>query len=220
MKEAVAAAKGVLVGDVVQKDMGFVPPAHYIVTTHRANRRARTRRRRVEDSRESPRRHDELTDLRLAHDEPQQLRQHDRQQRADDRRWWPRDQRLWSRQWNAGNSWGFHAAIPLRSGSRLFQECLAGRNAKAGVLQAFHILNQFDIPKGSARGIEHGREVADYTLWTSAADLKNLRYYYRTFENSRIRMVDLKSVDFDAAEIRTILMQGDEQIEDVSSTAK
>ena len=33
-------------------------------------------------------------------------------------------------------------------------------------------------------------------------------------------MVDLKSVDFDAAEIRTILMQGDEQIEDVSSTAK
>ena len=53
------------------------------------------------------------------------------------------------------------------------------KTAKAGVLQAFHILNQFDIPKGSARGIEHGREVADYTLWTSAADLKNLRYYYR-----------------------------------------
>jgi len=30
--EAVAAAKSVLVGDAVQKDMGFVPPVHYIVT--------------------------------------------------------------------------------------------------------------------------------------------------------------------------------------------
>ena len=44
--------------------------------------------------------------------------------------------------------------------------------AKDGVLQAFHILNQFDIPKGAAQGIEHGNEVYDYTLWTSAADLK------------------------------------------------
>ncbi len=32
VKEAVAAAKGVRVGEVVQKDMGFVPAVHYIVT--------------------------------------------------------------------------------------------------------------------------------------------------------------------------------------------
>ncbi|MCX7423872.1 MAG: choloylglycine hydrolase family protein [Planctomycetia bacterium] len=92
--------------------------------------------------------------------------------------------------------------------------------ANDGVLQAFHILNQFDIPKGAARGIEHGKEVSDYTLWTSAADLKNLRYYFRTFDNSRIRMVDLKAVDFDAKEIRTISIKGEEQIEDVSGRAK
>jgi choloylglycine hydrolase len=93
-------------------------------------------------------------------------------------------------------------------------------NAKEGVLQAFHILNQFDIPKGSARGIDQGKEVSDYTLWTSAADLKNLRYYFRTFDNSRIRMVDMKAVDLDAKEIRTILMKSEEQIEDVSGKAK
>ena len=92
--------------------------------------------------------------------------------------------------------------------------------AKDGVLQAFHILNQFDIPKGAARGIENGKEVSDYTLWTSAADLKNLRYYFRTFDNSRIRMVDLKTVDLDAKEIKTILMKGEEQIEDVSGKAR
>src|SRR5580658_4878643 len=32
VKEATGAAKSVLVGDTVQKEMGFVPPVHYIVT--------------------------------------------------------------------------------------------------------------------------------------------------------------------------------------------
>ena len=89
-----------------------------------------------------------------------------------------------------------------------------------GVLQAFHLLNQFDIPKGAARGIEHGKEISDYTIWTCAADLKNLRYYYRTYDNSHIRMVDLKAMDFDAKTIMTISIKGEEQIEDVSGKAK
>jgi choloylglycine hydrolase len=93
-------------------------------------------------------------------------------------------------------------------------------SAREGVLQAFHMLNQFDIPKGAARGIENGEEVADYTLWTSAADLKNLRYYYRTYEDSRIRLVDLKAVNFDVGSVKTISIRGDEQIEDVSGSAK
>ena len=91
--------------------------------------------------------------------------------------------------------------------------------AKEGVLQAFHILNQFDIPMGAAQGIEHGKQVYDYTLWTSAADLKNLRYYFRTFDNSRIRMVDMKAVNLEAKEIKTIPMKGEEVIEDVSGKA-
>jgi choloylglycine hydrolase len=93
-------------------------------------------------------------------------------------------------------------------------------SAREGVLQAFHILNQFDIPKGAARGIEHGKEVADYTLWTSVSDLKNLRYYYRTYENSRIRMVDLKAVNLDAGTVKTISIKGEEEIEDVSAETK
>ena len=100
------------------------------------------------------------------------------------------------------------------------KSALPVETARDGVLQAFHILNQFDIPKGAARGIEHGKEVADYTLWTSAADLKNLRYYFRTFDNSRIRMIDLKAVDLDAKEIRTISMKGEEQFENVSARSE
>ncbi|HUY89446.1 MAG TPA: linear amide C-N hydrolase [Pirellulales bacterium] len=102
---------------------------------------------------------------------------------------------------------------------------VAGMNAYdqplfGDVLQTFHILNQFDIPKGAARSREHGQLVADYTLWTTAADLKNLRYYFRTFENSRIRMLDLKALDLNAQDIKTISIQGDEQVEDVTAKAR
>jgi choloylglycine hydrolase len=96
------------------------------------------------------------------------------------------------------------------------QSPLPVATAEEGVLQAFHILNQFDIPKGAARGEEAGKEVADYTLWTSASDLTNHRYYFRTFANSRIRMVDLKKMDLDAKKIKTISMGGKEIIEDLS----
>ena len=78
------------------------------------------------------------------------------------------------------------------------QAALPVATAREGVLQAFHLLNQFDIPKGAARGVENGRVVADYTLWTSASDLKNLHYHFRTFDNSRIRMIDLRNMDLDA----------------------
>jgi choloylglycine hydrolase len=99
------------------------------------------------------------------------------------------------------------------------QSALPVATAHDGVLQAFHILNQFDIPKGAARGVDNGKVMADYTLWTSVSDLKNPRYYFRTFDNSRIRMIDLEKINLDAKEIKTISMAGKEVIEDLSNTA-
>ncbi len=83
------------------------------------------------------------------------------------------------------------------------------------VLQAFHVLNQFDIPKGAARDHEkdeHGNVIADYTLWTSANDLKARRFYIRTYDNSQIRSVDLMSQDLDAKDITTFSTDGQEVI--------
>ena len=100
------------------------------------------------------------------------------------------------------------------------QSAMPVATAYEGVLQAFHLLNQFDIPKGAARGTDQGKEIADYTLWTSASDLTNRRYYFRTFDNSRIRMIDLKKIDLDAKEIKKISMAGKEVIEDLSSQTK
>lgn len=99
------------------------------------------------------------------------------------------------------------------------QSVLPSKSGDDAVLQAFHILNQFDIPKGSARDKEkdaNGNIIADYTLWTSVADLKQLRYYFRTYENSQIRMLDLMKMAIDAPEIVTVSMKGDEVIESLT----
>lgn len=95
------------------------------------------------------------------------------------------------------------------------QSTLPSKTGNDAILQAFHILNNFDIPKGSAREHEkdeHGNILADYTIWTSANDLKAKRFYFRTHENSQIRMVDLMKMNIDAKEIATISMKGEEVI--------
>jgi len=99
------------------------------------------------------------------------------------------------------------------------QSVLPSQTGDDAVLEAFHILNNFDIPKGAARDHEkdsHGNIVADYTLWTSANDLKRKRFYFRTYDNSQIRMVDLMKMKLDGKEIVTISMKGKEEIESVT----
>jgi choloylglycine hydrolase len=96
---------------------------------------------------------------------------------------------------------------------------LPSKTGSDAVLQAFHILNNFDIPKGAAREDQkdaHGNIVADYTVWTSASDLKARRYYFRTYENSRIRSVDLMKMPLDAKTIATFSMSGEESIESLN----
>jgi choloylglycine hydrolase len=95
------------------------------------------------------------------------------------------------------------------------QSVFPSKTGDDAVLEAFHILNNFDIPKGAAREREkdaHGNILADYTTWTAASDLKAKRYYFRTYENSQIRSVDLTKADPTAKDIATISMKGVEVI--------
>ena len=62
--------------------------------------------------------------------------------------------------------------------------------------------------------------MTDYTLWTSASDLKNLRYYIHTFENRRIRMVDLSRMDPNVKEAKTFSLRQQEDVEDLTSQGK
>ena len=68
------------------------------------------------------------------------------------------------------------------------------------VYEVFRILDNFTLPAGSAEG--PGADPAKLagmrssTLWTCAADTRNLKLYYHTQHNRRVRVIDLKRVDF------------------------
>jgi choloylglycine hydrolase len=98
------------------------------------------------------------------------------------------------------------------------QSVFPGKTGDDAVLEAFHVLNQFDIPKGAARDEkdEHGNVSADYTLWTAASDMKAKRFYFRTYDSSQIRMVELMKMNLDGKDIVTISMKGDEVVKSLT----
>ena len=70
-------------------------------------------------------------------------------------------------------------------------------NAQESVFQAFHLLNNFDIPTGTELPL--GKASADMpsaTQFTVASDTHNRKIYYRTMYNSNIRCIDLTNIDF------------------------
>ena len=92
------------------------------------------------------------------------------------------------------------------------QSAAPNGTAEDAVLSAFHILNQFDIPKGSVQNSAIGGTVDEITEWTSVADLKNLRWYFRTFTDQSIHVVDLKeAVEAAKGEVRILKMEGTSQ---------
>ncbi|WP_157973646.1 linear amide C-N hydrolase [Tropicimonas sp. IMCC34043] len=63
-----------------------------------------------------------------------------------------------------------------------------GKTSDEAVFRAFHILNTFDIPKGSVR--EAGKDgTQDFTVWTSAADTKKGVYFFKSYQSQQIESV-------------------------------
>jgi len=97
---------------------------------------------------------------------------------------------------------------------------LASKTRDQAVLQAFHILNQFDIPLGVVRGTENGKVHLDYTVMTSVRDPQALKYYFKTYENPSTAVVDLNAFDLNATTIKKWRIKGEERIKDISSQLK
>ena len=94
------------------------------------------------------------------------------------------------------------------------------KTADEAVVQAFHVLNQFDIPLGTVRGAgPAGQPMLEQTDWTSAADLKNRRYYIHTVDTRRVHMIDLMRAPLDAAEPINVPLPTEEVFEDLTPTA-
>ena len=65
------------------------------------------------------------------------------------------------------------------------------------IVQAFHILNNFDIPVGSQHALSDiPKGLPSATQFTAATDQTAMKFYYRTAWNSNIRCIDLKDIDF------------------------
>jgi choloylglycine hydrolase len=67
-------------------------------------------------------------------------------------------------------------------------------SSEDGVKHVFHILNNFDIPIGVSEEKHGGRTSYDYTQYTTARDPQTLRYYWKTYNDQTIRMIDMRAL--------------------------
>lgn len=75
------------------------------------------------------------------------------------------------------------------------------------VYEVLRIMDNFNLPLGAAEGSDQNADpkllegMRSSTIWTSAADTKNLNFYYHTQHNRKLRMVPLKKIDFSGKKI-------------------
>lgn len=69
-------------------------------------------------------------------------------------------------------------------------------NSLIAVNLAEHMINNVDIPFGIAREQSTGNYTSEYTQWTVFKDLTNKKFYYKTYYNPALRLVDLNQLDF------------------------
>lgn len=67
-------------------------------------------------------------------------------------------------------------------------------DGEATVMQAFHLLNSFDVPMTIEN--PNNRTMCSATQWTSAIDLSHRKVYYHTAINMNVRCIDLSTIDF------------------------
>lgn len=67
-----------------------------------------------------------------------------------------------------------------------------------GVSQFFHILNGVAMVRGSVRTPQ---KLNDITVYTSCMNLEQHLYYYNTYDNNNISVVDMKKVNLDGKEL-------------------
>lgn len=72
--------------------------------------------------------------------------------------------------------------------------------SKEAIGEAFHIMNNFDLPIGVEYPAEHKssipKDLPSATQWTAVSNLNDREFYYKTMFNSQVRKVDLKKIDF------------------------
>lgn len=94
---------------------------------------------------------------------------------------------------------------------------IPSKNANESVSQAFHILDQFDIPVGFSREKKGFDFTNDYTLLTSVKDSQAVKYFYKSYNDQTIKFVDLNQFDLDTKTIKSVNTKGQLTGVDVST---
>ncbi len=97
---------------------------------------------------------------------------------------------------------------------------MPSENSEEAVFQLFHILNQFDIPVGVARAKEGGVVYSDQTQLTCARDPESLKYYFRSYNDQTIQVIDLNRFDPNAKAIKSYHVTGESKAKDISALLK
>lgn len=90
------------------------------------------------------------------------------------------------------------------------------------VKMTYRLLGGMELPPGSihttAEGGGEGGGVTgnETTEWTAASDMKNARYYIRTYDNYDVRYVDLKKADVNAKAIKYVNLDQPQQFRDLT----
>lgn len=94
--------------------------------------------------------------------------------------------------------------------------------SKETVGLAFHVMNGFDLPPGSigvsstTGGEGGGIDGYETTEWIAVSDMKNLRYYIKTYDNFDVRMLDLGKADLNAKQIKFIALDQPQTAKDLT----
>ena len=96
---------------------------------------------------------------------------------------------------------------------------LPSKDVDEGVFRAFHIMNNFDIPKGAIRESDN-KTLMDYTIWTSVTDTKNAIYYYKTFKGQAVECLDLRKALVNLKSPKLLKMETEFSINDRTDEVK
>lgn len=86
--------------------------------------------------------------------------------------------------------------------------------------ETFHILNQFNVPFGLARGQEDGKTTIDYTQFTAVKDPNSLRYYFKSYNDQNIKWIAFEDFDLNGKSIKSTPVKGKNTTFNVSKTLR
>ncbi|HLB41240.1 MAG TPA: choloylglycine hydrolase family protein [Gammaproteobacteria bacterium] len=94
-------------------------------------------------------------------------------------------------------------------------------NAAGALNLAQHILNNVDIPAGITRAKIEGKDAYETTQWSVYKDLTHKIFYYHTYQDTTVRSVDLKEINFSESTPQLIMpMESAPYIVDMTSKFK